>query len=116
MVDVGAGPLADSPSPAAVLPNSRQPVALWDAALGSLGFLENRFLKETDRTHQCLSLWTRWSGTSVQSGRRTAAPVLLIRNMTKIIIKGFGGVASESGVKRLVGKLKPAANRNLQLQ
>lgn len=48
VVDVGAGPLADSPSPAAVLPNSRQPVALWDAALGSLDLLENRFLKETE--------------------------------------------------------------------
>lgn len=48
VVDVGAGPLADSPSSAAVLPNSRQPVALWDAALGSLDLLENRFLKETE--------------------------------------------------------------------
>lgn len=44
--DVGAEPLAGSPSPAAVLPNSRHPVALWDTALGSLDFLENRLLKE----------------------------------------------------------------------
>lgn len=35
----------------------------------------------------------------------------------KIMIKGFGGVASDSGVKRLVGELKAAAaNRNLQFQ
>lgn len=46
MVSVEAGSLLASPSLAAALPNSRLPVALWDVALGSLGFLENRLLKE----------------------------------------------------------------------
>lgn len=47
--DVEAGSLVGSPSLAAVLPNSRHPVALWDSALGSLGFLENRLLKDRQK-------------------------------------------------------------------
>lgn len=45
-VGVEARSLLVSPSLAAVLPNSRHPAELWDVALGSLGFLENRLLKD----------------------------------------------------------------------
>lgn len=49
-VDDGeAESFAGSPSLAAVLPNSRHPVALWDGGLGSLDFLENRLLEERRR-------------------------------------------------------------------
>lgn len=42
--NVEAGSLVGSTSLTAVLPNSRHPDVLWDDALGSLDFLENRLL------------------------------------------------------------------------
>lgn len=58
--DVEEGSLVGSPSLAAVLPNSRQPVALWDSALGSLGLLENRLLKDRQK-EQAWSLSLSWN-------------------------------------------------------
>lgn len=45
--DVGGTSFAGSPSLDDVFPNSRHPDALWETALDSLDFLENRLLKES---------------------------------------------------------------------
>jgi len=52
------GSFIGSTSLAAVLPNSRHPVALWDGALGSLDFLENRLLEERQKERLSISAHT----------------------------------------------------------
>lgn len=64
-VDEGESGSVVGSSGTGVLPNSRHPVALWDNALGSLDFLENRLLKEEDR-RKMISTDGRSSQTEIQ--------------------------------------------------